>query len=252
MNNFTKCCSSLGRLQSKSKTALMLFMFLALTSLSYGQGWGVDPTGGGEEISDINASMYEVPAMKQVSELMAPGYFNGFFDACQNSDEEFLIHAVDADPGADDPDMPQAFNGEWGKKTGFAKGSDHCNWIFYYVYSVKCAGEVTPFTVKYSGGDATAPWVPKQNKAAYNVLIQDKLDLDLCFENRPVAPTVDEIKAMYTDNSEHVKVYGEMVTKRTKTKNDDCGWIEIHIYTVKDYCESNAFEFSITYSGSDK
>ncbi|TJY31477.1 hypothetical protein, partial [Pontimicrobium aquaticum] len=242
MSNFTLRFPT-NYIQNKGKTALMLFMFLALTSLSYGQGWGVDPTGGGEEIGDINGCMHEVPAMKPVSELMAPGYFNGFFDACQNSDEEFVIHPVAEQQGVD---------GEWGVATGFAKGSTHCNWTYYYVYSVKCAGEVTPFTVKYSGGDATAPWVPKQNKAAYNALIADKLDLDLCFDNRPTAPTAQEIAALYTDNCEHVKVSGELVSKRTKTKNDDCGWIEIHIYTVKDYCESNAFEFSITYSGSDK
>ena len=47
MNNFTKCCSSAKGLQKKGITTLMLFMFLALTSLSYGQGLGVDPLGGG-------------------------------------------------------------------------------------------------------------------------------------------------------------------------------------------------------------
>ncbi len=243
MNNFTKCCSSLGSLQKKGKAALVLFMFLALTSLSYAQGTGANNTGGGEEIGPVNGSMYEVPARKSVSELMAPGYFNGFFDACHDSSEAFEIHLVDAINGVD---------GEWGVATGFAKGSDHCSWTYYYVYTVKCAGEVTPFTVKYNGGDATSPWVPKHLKGAYNAAIADKLDLDLCYDKRPTAPTADEIKAFYTDNSEHVKVYGEMVTKRTKTKNDDCGWVEINIYTVKDYCEDNAFEFSITYSGSDQ
>ncbi|WP_347926241.1 T9SS type A sorting domain-containing protein [Pontimicrobium sp. SW4] len=243
MNNFTKCCSSFGRLQNKGKSTLMLFMFLALTSLSYAQGTGANNTGGGEELGPVNGCMHEVPAMKSVSELMAPGYFDGFFDACHDSSEEFQIHPVAAQQGVD---------GEWGVATGFAKGSTHCSWTYYYVYSVKCAGEVTPFTVKYNGGDATAPWVPKQNKAAYNALIADKLDLDLCFDNRPIAPTANEIAALYTDNCEHVKVSGELVSKRTKTKNDDCGWVEIHVYTVKDYCDDNAFEFSITYSGSDQ
>jgi hypothetical protein len=250
MNNFTKCCSSAKGLQKKGITTLMLFMFLALTSLSYGQGLGVDPLGGGEEIGDINECMHDVPAMKSVADLMVPGYFNGYFDACQGSND-FVIHPVAADYGSDNPNMPQAFNGEWGKKTGFSKGSTHCNWIFYYVYSVKCAGEVTPFTVKYSGGDATAPSVPKANKAAYNALVADKLDLNLCFDDRPTAPTAEQIAALYTDNCDHVKVSGELVSKRTKTKNDDCGWTEIHVYTVQDYCESNAFEFSITYTGSD-
>ncbi|MCK0180654.1 hypothetical protein MWU50_15270, partial [Flavobacteriaceae bacterium S0862] len=230
----------INSLQKKGKATLLLFMFLALTSLSYAQGTGANNTGGGEELGPINGSMYEVPAMKSVSELMAPGYFDGFFDACQDSDEEFQIHPVAPQQGV---------YGEWGVATGFAKGSDHCSWTYYYVYSVKCAGEVTPFTVKYNGGDATSPWVPKHLKAAYNVAIAPMEGLDVCYDNRPVAPTADEIKAFYTDNSNHVKVYGEMVTKRTKTKNDDCGWVEINIYTVKDYCEDNAFEFSITYSG---
>ena len=250
MNNFTKCCSSAKGLQKKGITTLMLFMFLALTSLSYGQGLGEDPLGGGEEIGDINECMHDVPAMKSVADLMVPGYFNGYFDACQDSND-FVINPVAADYGSDNPNMPQFFNGEWGKKTGFSKGSTHCNWIFYYVYSVKCAGEVTPFTVKYSGGDATAPSVPKANKAAYNALVADKLDLNLCFDDRPIAPTAEQIAALYTDNCDHVKVSGELVSKRTKTKNDDCGWTEIHVYTVQDYCESNAFEFSITYTGSD-
>jgi len=249
MNNFTKCCSSFGSLQKKGKATLVLFMFLALTSLSYAQGTGANNTGGGEEIGPVNGCMHEVPARKPVSELMTPGYFtnaeypNGFFDACHSSDEAFEIHEVDAIQGV---------YGEWGVATGFTKESTHCSWTYYYVYSVKCAGEVTPFTVKYSGGDSTAPWVPKQNKAAYNALIADKLDLDLCFDNRPIAPTAGEIAALYTDNCEHVKVSGELVSKRTKTKNDDCGWVEIHVYTVKDYCDANAFEFSITYTGSDQ
>ncbi|MCK0178540.1 hypothetical protein MWU50_04480, partial [Flavobacteriaceae bacterium S0862] len=128
MNNFTKCCSSLGSLQKKGKATLLLFMFLALTSLSYAQGTGANNTGGGEELGPINGSMYEVPAMKSVSELMAPGYFDGFFDACQDSDEEFQIHPVAPQQGV---------YGEWGVATGFAKGSDHCSWTYYYVYSVK-------------------------------------------------------------------------------------------------------------------
>ena len=254
MYNFTKSngskkwsitnltCSSIKSLQSKGMTALMLLMFFAFSSASFAQVQGTNPSGGGEEIGPLNASMFEVPAMKPVEELMAPGYFDGFFDACHASDEDFVIHVVEEQQGVD---------GEWGVATGFAKGSTHCSWTYYYVYSVKCANEVTPFTVKYYGGDATAPWVPRHLKTAYNDLIQDKTGLNLCYDDRPIAPTAEEIKSYYTDNSEYVKVHGVLVDKRTRVKNDDCGWIEIHTYTVSDYCPSNTFEFSITYSGGD-
>ena len=264
MNNFTKsdrsywwsitnltCCSSIKSLQSKSITALTLLMFLAFSSLSFAQVPGTDPTGGGEEFNEFNGSMYEVPARKPVSELMAPGYFDGFFDACHESDEDFVIHEVEANPGSDNPDNPGAFDGEWGVATGFAKGSTHCSWTFYYVYSVKCANEVTPFTVKYSGGDGTSPWVPRHLKAAYNDLIKDIKDQNVCYDDRPIAPTGEEVAEYYTDNSEYVKVHGVLVKKTTRVRNDDCGWIEIHTYTVSDYCPDNDFEFSITYSGAD-
>jgi hypothetical protein len=232
-------------------TALTLLMFLAFSSVSFAQVPGEDPIGGGEEFNDFNGSMYEVPARKPVSELMAPGYFNGFFDACHESDDDFVIHTVEANPGSDDPDNPGAFDGEWGVATGFAKGSTHCSWTFYYVYSVKCANEVTPFTVKYSGGDGTSPWVPRHLKAAYNELIKDIKDQNVCYDDRPIAPTGKEVAELYTDNSEYVKVHGVLVKKTTRVRNDDCGWIEIHTYTVSDYCPANDFEFSITYSGAD-
>lgn len=255
MNNFTKsdrsywwsitnltCCSSVKSLQSKSITAFMLLMFLAFSSASFAQVPGSDPTGGGEEIGPVNGCMHEVPARKPVSELMAPGYLDGFFDACIASGEDFVIHEVPAQQGVD---------GEWGVATGFSKGSTHCSWTYYYVYSVKCAGEVTPFTVKYNGGDATAPWVPRHLKSAYNALIADKKDLNVCYNDRPIAPTAQQIASYYDDNCDHVKVSGELVKKTTRVRNDDCGWIEIHTYTVADYCPANTFEFSITYSGAD-
>ena len=232
-------------------TALTLLMFFAFSSASFAQVQGTNPTGGGEEVNDYNGSMYEVPARKPVEDLMAPGYLDGFFDACHESDADFVIHIVEANPGSDDPDNPGAHDGEWGVNTGFAKGSDHCSWTFYYVYSVKCADEVTPFTVKYSGGDGTSPWVPRNLKTEYNNRIQDMTGLNVCYDDRPVAPSEEEIKSYYTDNSEYVKVHGVLVDKRTRVKNDDCGWIEIHTYTVSDYCPSNTFEFSITYSGAD-
>ncbi|MFK2821342.1 hypothetical protein U0L90_14555, partial [Flavobacteriaceae sp. LMIT009] len=233
-------------------------MFFVLSSgAAFAQdGVGDDPTGSGETITDPSyACMHDVPARIPISVLMEEGYNGGVFDSCRDKEEPFVIHEVPADPGSDDPDNPDAHNGAWGVKTGFSKGSSHCSWTFYYVYSVKCGNEVLPYTVKVKGGDTMAPYPNKRDKEGYaqfEYLTRDQEGLNECYDNRPVAPLAEDLLQYFSDNCDHVKNNGYYVKKDTRVRNDDCGWIEIHTYRVQDYCSSNVYEFHITYSGADE
>jgi HYR domain len=243
MNNFTKssgraywhsitnlfCCSPhIKRLQDKSMKAVMLFMFFALGS---GAMFAQNPNlGGGILAGTIDGCMADVPAATPVADLMA----DPFFDACRASSEAFLL-----EPNTD-------FNtpGEYGVSSGYTVGSTNCSWTFYYVYTLKCAGEIEPYTVQYNGGDATQP---KLKKGA--VIPPGAKDLNLCYADIPAPHTVEYIASLFQDNCSHIKA-DELVTLRTKSKQDDCKWIVMYVYTIHDGC-TEPIEVVITYTGGD-
>jgi hypothetical protein len=80
-----------------------------------------------------------------------------------------------------------------GKITG-----DNCNWSVIYTYRVKdaCYNEILPRpTIIYSGGDKTAPVL--KPGATFPV---GQTNMNLCKSSVPAGPSIEEIKALYTDN----------------------------------------------------
>ncbi|VAV84156.1 hypothetical protein MNBD_BACTEROID02-1027, partial [hydrothermal vent metagenome] len=223
------CCNPhIKRVQDKGMKAVMLFMFFALGS---GAMFAQNPNlGGGFLAGTIDGCMTNVPGATPVADLMA----DPFFDACRASNEAFIL----------EPNTEFDTPGEWGVSSGFTVGSTNCSWTYYYVYTSKCAGEITPYTVQYNGGDATQP---KLKKGA--VIPPGAKDLNLCFADIPAPHSVQYIANLFTDNCGILKA-DELVTLRTKTKQDDCKWIVMYVYTIHDYC-TDPVEVSITYTGGD-
>ena len=258
MNNFTKssgraywhsitnsksCSPGFRKLQNNGMKALLLLMFFTFSS---GAMFAFDPI---DAIDDC-MHVYDEGTLPSQADAEATIDLTGC--TILPADQIHLIPSKgsfdvegesfpwgEPDDGTDDPDVGA---------TGFDKTSTHCDWTFYYVFDIKCNNDVKRVTVTYHGGDKTPPVLKDKKNYPFP---SDQKGLDLCYDKRPVAPSAMDIADLYTDNCNHVKV-SDMVSKRTRVKNDDCGWIEIHTYTIKDYCDSNHFEMTLTYSGSDQ
>lgn len=205
-------------------------------TLSSGSLFAQNPPEGGGFLADtIDGCMNNLPSAIPTEDLMA----RPEFDVCRENGDRFELHTID----------PTGADGEWGVTTGFTKGSTDCSWTYYYVYSIKCggddgSGEVSPYTVQFNGGDGTRP---KLKKGA--VIPPGGKDLNLCYADIPAPHDVQYIADLFTDNCGYLKA-GELVTMRTKSKQDDCKWIVIYTYTIWDHC-TEPVEVSITYTGGD-
>jgi hypothetical protein len=244
MNNFTKksgraywhsitnlTCSSpsFRKLQTNSIKALMLLMFF---TLSTGALFAQNPDlGTGIHEADTEGCLLDLPAPHSIDYLMALPEF----DDCRNSGEAFLLEFR--------PENNSGI-GEFGVVSGFAAGSTDCSWTYYYVYTLKCNGVATPFTVEYDGGDTTQPKLRKGK-----VIPPGQKDMNLCYADIPEPHTLDYIAGLFQDNCDHLKV-SDFVTMKTKTKQDDCKWIVIYVYSIWDHC-TEPIEVSITYTGGD-
>ena len=129
-------------------------------------------------------------------------------------------------------------------KTGSVVGTD-CSWTAYYKYMIKdtCNNMITELDINYSGGDTQAPQL---NKGA--VIPTGTRGNNLCYDNKPLGPTEEEIEALYTDNCGTVTVTKTIATEKG---NDDCKWLSAFQYTVKDDCNNFADTFYIEYMGGD-
>jgi hypothetical protein len=128
-------------------------------------------------------------------------------------------------------------------KSGTPTG-DNCTWTVTYTYEVKdaCGNILSPSpTVTYSGGDKSAP-------SLSGSIPTGQTNMNLCFADIPAGPTSDEIAVQYTDNCSTVTV-----TKSGTPSGDNCAWIVIYTYEVKDDC-GNILSPSptVTYSGREQ
>ncbi|MEY8848601.1 hypothetical protein AB9K26_07285, partial [Psychroserpens sp. XS_ASV72] len=127
-------------------------------------------------------------------------------------------------------------------KYGTPQGDD-CSWTAFYKYQISdvCGNFAAELDVNYSGGDSEAPQLLEPDS-----IPQGGSELNLCYSEKPLGPTEQEIAALYTDNCGSVTV-----TKTSDSKGSDCKWYAIYNYTIVDDCNNFAEPIQIVYSGSD-
>ena len=119
---------------------------------------------------------------------------------------------------------------------------NNCAWEAVYTYTVKdaCNNYAPNVVVRYTGGDHTAPVLTGTIPMGQN-------SLNLCLSEAPVGPSIQDIASQYTDNCGDV-----IVTKTPQTWGDDCSWIRLYVYTIKDACNNYADEVKVYYNGGDQ
>ena len=119
---------------------------------------------------------------------------------------------------------------------------DDCDWQVIYTYTITCPDLDEPIIFKtiYRGGDQTAPELT-------GTIPDDQANLNLCFDNIPEGPSIEEIGAQFEDTCGTV-----IVEKSGDPVGDDCSWSVIYTYTVRDAC-NNYYEneIKVEYSGGD-
>ncbi len=119
---------------------------------------------------------------------------------------------------------------------------DDCDWQVIYTYTITCPDIDEPIIFKtiYRGGDQTAPELT-------GTIPDDQANLNLCFEDIPEGPSIEEIGAQFEDTCGTV-----IVEKSGDPVGDDCSWSVTYTYTVRDAC-NNYYEneIKVEYSGGD-
>jgi hypothetical protein len=132
-------------------------------------------------------------------------------------------------------------------KSGEPSGDD-CSWSVTYTYIVKdmCRNYVQDVPkVTYSGGDRTPPVL--KPGAAFPA---GEANMNLCVASVPPGPSVDEIKALYVDNSGGDVIVTDLGSSVT---GDDSDWSVTYTYSIKDACNNEVKpEPAIIYTGSDQ
>lgn len=70
---------------------------------------------------------------------------------------------------------------------------------------------------------------------------------NVCFANRPAAPSTATIASKYTDNC----TSGVATLISTNTTGDNCGWSVTYTYSIKDACGNPAANAVVTFTGAD-
>ena len=117
---------------------------------------------------------------------------------------------------------------------------DDCSWEVIHSYQIKCNGQDLPTAkIHFIGGDDMAPTLEGE-------LPPNQSNLNLCFDEIPAGPSIEEIAALYEDNCSDV-----FVTKSGSPNGTDCDWTVKYLYTIRDACFNYATEVEIDYSGGD-
>jgi large repetitive protein len=117
---------------------------------------------------------------------------------------------------------------------------DNCNWQVIYSYNITCGDFSTTTKEFFEGGDLTAPELIGE-------LPQGQSNLNLCFDEIPEGPSIEDIAALFQDECSDVTV-----TKSGEPTGDDCEWSVIYSYEVFDACGNQYGEnVRIEYSGGD-
>ena len=117
---------------------------------------------------------------------------------------------------------------------------DNCNWQVIYSYNITCGDFSTTTKEFFEGGDLTAPELIGE-------LPEGQANLNLCFDEIPEGPSIEEIAALFQDECSYVTV-----TKSGEPTGDDCEWSVIYSYSVVDACGNPYGEnVRIEYSGGD-
>ena len=267
MNNFTKsdrsywwsitnltCCSSIKSLQKRGLGALMFIMFFVFSSSAFAQDYVDDCMHGVPGAADAESIL---TSTRDFSNCLGLAIIH---DDASLADGSFMVRGEEFPEGyyIENPD------GSISARTGFEKGSDHCDWKYYHVFTVKCdptnpdigsdgTAVVDTYVITYRGGDQEQP---KLKKGV--TFPTGEKDLKVCFDEAAdrLASSPEyaylqpgNIMNLFTDNCSHLKV-DDMVQLRTKQKQSDCKWIIIYSYTIWDGC-TDPLEYSVTFEGGD-
>ena len=107
--------------------------------------------------------------------------------------------------------------------------------------AVDCAGNESYAQQFIVLQDTTAPTLLEGAE-----LPKGESNLNLCYDDRPLGPTEEEVAALYEDNCGTVEVM-----KTDKPLGDDCDWAVMYTYTVKDDCGNALEPFKVYYNGGD-
>ncbi len=118
-----------------------------------------------------------------------------------------------------------------------------CRWEMIYNFDISdIAGNTTTCSVKYTGGDQSAPAL-----LADAELPAGETNMNLCFDNIPAGPSAEEIAGFFEDNCGAVNVEKSQVKR-----GNNCGWQVTYTYKIYDNCNRKADDVVIVYSGKDQ
>ncbi|MBW6489721.1 MAG: HYR domain-containing protein [Lentimicrobium sp.] len=191
------------------------------------------------------------PATLDDEELL-PGATN--VNACMDIDEIEGLFAKDDDELA----LEAAYVDDCGTVTAtfvsesFTTESTQCGWTLERIYTISdgCVSNNFNVTVTYTGSDQDSATLDDEE------LLPGATNVNACMD-------IDEIEGLFAKDDDELAleaayiddcgtVTATFVSESFTTESTQCGWTLERIYTISDGCESNDFNVTVTYTGSDQ